>query len=290
MVTDSNIKYRINIHYQEQRRRYYAEDLGQGILLKLVEIPAGTFRMGSPDDELDRQSDEGPQHDVTLNRFCLGMYPVTQAQWRSVAALPLEQRELDPDPSHFKGDVGEASQNENRPVEQVSWEDAMEFCARLCKKTGREYGLPTEAEWEYACRAGTTSPFHFGETITTDLVNYDGRYVYGRGPKGIYRQETTPVGSFPANAFGLYDLHGNVWEWCADHYHGDYTEKPDALKLDGNTPWETLEIGSERVFRGGSWNPYPWHCRSAIRLHHAPDDRDDVIGFRVVSRFPRAVR
>ena len=180
------------------------------------------------------------QHEVTIADFFIGKYPITQAQWRAVAALPEVERSLEPDPSNFKGD--------NRPVESMTWEDAVEFCARLTAKTGRTYRLPSEAEWEYACRAGTTGPFHFGETITPDLANYDGNYTYGDGPKGRYRNKTTPVGQFPANAFGLYDMHGNVWEWCQDHYHSDYIGAP----TDGSA-WVSGGDSSRRMLRGGSW-------------------------------------
>lgn len=252
------------------------EDLGNGVQLELVEILGGSFQMGSPKDEPERYEDEDPQHQVTLNDFFIGNYPVTQAQWRAVAALLQVNQELDPDPSNFKGD--------NRPVEQVSWHDAMEFCARLSMKTGREYSLPTEAEWEYACRAGTTTPFHFGEMITTDLANYDGSYTYNDGPKGTDRGETTLIASFPANAWGLYDMHGNVWEWCADHWHGSYADKPQELKQDGNVPWRSADKDSNRSLRGGSWFNYPWYCRSAIRGYDRPVERPDYYGFRVVCR------
>jgi formylglycine-generating enzyme required for sulfatase activity len=171
----------------------------------MVLILGGTFLMGSPDDELDRYDDEGPQHEVSVPTFFMGKFPITQAQWRVVAETYSQvKQELDPDPANFKGD--------NRPVERVSWLDAVEFCARLSRETGREYRLPTEAEWEYACRAGTSTPFYFGDTITTDLANYDSDGKrYGQGPEGTSRGETTEVGSLAnANPFGLYDMHGNV--------------------------------------------------------------------------------
>jgi formylglycine-generating enzyme required for sulfatase activity len=195
-------------------------------------------------------------------------------------------KELKPDPSNFKGD--------NRPVEQVSWEDAVEFCLRLSQYTGRTYSLPSEAQWEYACRAGTTTPFHFGETITTDLANYDGNYAYGQGPKGVYKQETTAVGSFGvANNFGLYDMHSNVWEWCLDDWHDNYKGAP----TDGS-PWfnsdDKLSDKSGRaVMRGGSWFDTPQNCRSASRNFYDRDVRDNVdsnIGFRVVCVVGRTLR
>ncbi len=180
-------------------------------------------------------------------------------------------REIKSNPSHFKG--------KNLPVEQVSWYDVMEFCDRLSQYTGRPYRLPSEAEWEYAARAGTTTPFHFGETITSELANYDANYTYGAGTKGIFRQKTTPVGSFGvANAFGLYDMHGNVWEWCADHWHGDYEGTPE----DGSHWIENDNDNQGRLLRAGSWGDNPPYCRSACRLYNGAGDRDYVIGFRVV--------
>jgi formylglycine-generating enzyme required for sulfatase activity len=200
----------------------------------------------------------------------VGKVEVTQAQWRAVASLPKVSRDWDPDPSKFKGD--------NLPVEQVSWEDAMEFCARLSQATGRTYRLPSEAEWEYACRAGTTTPFAFGETITPELVNYDGNYPYASAAKGRYKQRTTPAGSigYP-NAFGLYDILGNVWEWCLDYWHGGY----GGASTDGSA-WQSFGDPSLRVLRGGSWLHAARVCRSAFRTEATPDIRDDSFGFRVV--------
>jgi formylglycine-generating enzyme required for sulfatase activity len=160
-------------------------------------------------------------------------------------------------------------------VDRVSWYDAREFCERLSERTGRVYRLPSEAEWEYACRARTTTPFYFGETITTDLANYVGEHIYRSEPKGIYRHETTEVGSFPPNAFGLYDMHGNVWEWCADAWHDNYVGAP----ADGSV-WESRS-GSQRVLRGGCWHDPPGLCRSAARLKHVPHEGEDFFGFRV---------
>ena len=257
------------------------EDLGNGVQLELVEILGGSFRMGSPNDEPERNDREDPQHEVTLSDFFIAKYPITQAQWQEVAALPQINLELDPDPSRFKG--------ENRPVEDVSWHDAVEFCARLSVQTAREYGLPTEAEWEYACRAGTSTPFHYGEMITTDLANYDGNVPYNDGPKGVSRNETTPVGSFPANAWGLHDLHGNVWEWCVDHWHESYANKPDGLKAEGNAPWLSEDEEASRSLRGGSWDDDPRNCRSAFRYCNHPDGRYNGCGFRVVCRAARTL-
>jgi formylglycine-generating enzyme required for sulfatase activity len=159
----------------------------------------------------------------------------------------------------------------------VTWDDAVEFCQKLSKQTGREYRLPSEAEWEYACRAGTTTPFHFGPTITTDLVNYDGDYTYGSAPKGQYREQTTEVGSFPANNFGLYDLHGNVWEWCLDHWHNNYEGAPT-----NGSAWFSSDENALRLLRGGSWFNIPRTCRSANRDRYARDVQYNGVGFRVV--------
>ncbi|MEM9446978.1 MAG: formylglycine-generating enzyme family protein [Cyanobacteria bacterium P01_E01_bin.6] len=257
-----------------------------GIQIDLMLIPRGTFVMGSPENELGRYDDEDSLHEVTVSPFLMGRYPVTQAQWRAVANredLKVEQ-DLDPDPSKVKG--------EDHPVERVSWYEAMEFCQRLSRLTGHHYRLPTEAEWEYACRAGTTTPFHFGETITTNLANYRGtdnesepeNYPgnYGDGPKGDYRETTTPVNQFHplANAFGLCDMHGNVWEWCADHWHRNY-EDDGGAPIDGNA-WLTEDSDASRVLRGGSWYDNPRDCRSACRNGLNPGDRSFDIGFRVV--------
>ncbi|NES95586.1 MAG: formylglycine-generating enzyme family protein [Desertifilum sp. SIO1I2] len=252
---------------------YFEEDLGDGVTLAMVYIPGGTFMMGAPEGE--GGDSEKPQHQVTVPPFFLGQYPVTQAQWKQVAKLPKVQRDLKPDPASFKG--------ADRPVECVSWYDAEEFIARLAHKAGKSYRLPSEAEWEYACRAGTTTPFHFGETITTDLANFDGNRAYGEGSKGTYREETTPVGYFKvANAFGLYDMHGNVWEWCLDDWHGNYQGAPE----DGSA-WVNKNDNDNQahlVLRGGCWYHYPDECRSAYRDLIIILDRGNVyydFGFRV---------
>ena len=243
----------------------------------MVSIPGGTFMMGTEEEEIERLlkkfnwdgfRTEKPQHKVTVQPFFMGKYQVTQAQWKVIASLPKVNHDLNPDPSYFKDD--------NLPVESVSWEDVIEFCQRLSKQTGKEYRLPGEAEWEYACRAGTTTPFHFGETITGELANYRASSTYADEPAGKYREKSTPVGSFPPNAFGLYDMHGNVWEWCEDNWHENYEGAP----TDGSA-WISGD-SSNKVVRGGSWDDGPNNCRSAYRYDDSRDNRGDVIGFRVV--------
>ncbi|MDB9304267.1 MULTISPECIES: bifunctional serine/threonine-protein kinase/formylglycine-generating enzyme family protein [Cyanophyceae] len=249
------------------RAKFFAEKLSQTVTLEMVSIPGGTFMMGSPEFEGD--ADERPQHEVILKPFFMGKYPITQAQWKAVAALPQVKQPLNPYPSKFKG--------HNRPVENVSWYEAIEFCARLWEKTGREYRLPSESEWEYACRAGTTTSFHFGEMITTNLVNCSSD-IYGMDVKSKYRKETTDVGSFQvANAFGLYDMHGLVWEWCADTWHNNYYGAPS----DG-TAWEVGGDFYRRLLRGGSWSFSAELCRSASRSWNESDGGLRICGFRVV--------
>ena len=248
----------------------FSQDLGFGVKLEMVYIPGGTFYMGAPETEQRSYDDERPQHYVTLKPFYMGKYTITQEQWEKVVySCPPVARELNSRPAYFPGD--------KLPVEQVSWDDAVEFCARLSHKTGQKYRLPSEAEWEYACRAGSAKPFAFGDTITTNVVNYNGNYTYGNAPKGEYRGRTTPVGTFQPNAFGLYDMHGNVWEWCADTWHNNYEGAPN----DGSA-WISEINQNVRLLRGGSWNYTPVHCRSAYRYDYLLDGDYYHIGFRVV--------
>jgi formylglycine-generating enzyme required for sulfatase activity len=246
----------------------------------MIAVPGGSFLMGAAKDEEGASPDEYPQHKVTIAPFLMGKFTVTQAQWKAVAKLKKINCELKPDPSKFKGS--------DRPVERVSWDEAIEFCDRLSAKTGKRYGLPSEAQWEYACRAGTTTPFYFGETISTDVANYRGtdwEYegktypgFYGTGSRGEYRQETTNVGDFPPNEFGLSDMHGNVWEWCADPWHDSYKNAP----IDGSI-WKTKPSNdSYRLLRGGSWYDFPSYCRSAFRSRNERDVRGSNIGFRLL--------
>jgi formylglycine-generating enzyme required for sulfatase activity len=279
MVATSNSSPQLTYNQRQGTAQFFDEPLGNDLAIEMTLIPAGSFMMGSPEGELERSDREGPQHQVSVAAFCMGKYPVTQAQWRFVAELPSVKQTLDLNPSRFKGDT--------RPVEQVSWYDAVEFCARLSTYTKRSYRLPSEAEWEYACRAGTTTPFHFGETITTDLANYDGSNSYGRGPRGEYRQETTPVDHFAiANAFGLSDIHGNVWEWCQDHWHNNYKGAP----TDGSA-WldQDADENALRVLRGGSWDTSPVNCCSASRIYFDPRVTGNSFGFRVVCLAPRTL-
>ena len=259
------------VNREKDQAKYFTEDLENGVTLDMVYIPGGSFRMGSPEGE--GYDTEKPQHEVTVQPFFMGKFQVTQAQWKAIASLSKVKLDLESDPSCFKGD--------ELPVEKVSWEEAEEFCQRLSKQTGQEYRLPTEAEWEYACRAGTTTPFHFGETITGELANYRARSTYASEPKGEYRKKTTPVGSFLPNAFGLYDIHGNVWELCEDDWHDNYQGAP----TDGSA-WTSENI-SIKVIRGGSWNAYPDNCRSAYRNYCSRDLRVVNFGVRVVCVFPR---
>jgi len=264
------------INRKQASASYETVDLGMGEAMDIVLVPGGTFMMGSPQSEMDRHDYEGPQHWVTLQPFLMGRYPVTQAQWRAVASLPAINYGLNPKPSHFKGD--------HHPVEQVTWYEAVEFCDRLSQHTGKPYTLPSEAEWEYACRTGTTTPFYFGDTITPDLANYNGNYSYGSGPKGAYREQTTPVGGFGVNPWGLADMHGNVFEWCEDHWHPSY----DGAPRDGSA-WVTGGDDRFRLVRGGAWWNYPVYCRSALRNRRDPDLRDNNLGFRVVCALPRTL-
>jgi eukaryotic-like serine/threonine-protein kinase len=242
-----------NIVRRSGSAEYITEDLGD-VKLELVYIPAGSCMMGS-----NEQDCEQPIHRVDLSAFYMGKYAITQEQYEVV---------MGKNPSRFK--------ESNRPVESVSWDDGMEFCDRLSQLTGHKYSLPSESQWEYACRGGTTTPFCFGETISTNLVNYDGNYVYNQGLKGKYREQTTPVGYFWPNPFGLYDMHGNVLEWCLDTWHENYHGAP----TDGSA-W--IEHDNDcRSLRGGSCDDLPDNCRSSARSGEPPNYGDSEFGFRVV--------
>jgi len=252
----------------QSQGQVFTETIAKDITLEMMAIPGGSFVMGSPNTETRRYQYEGPQHPVNVSPFFLGKYQVTQAQWRAVAGLPKVKIDLNPNPSGFKGD--------NLPVESISWDDATEFCLRLSELSGHSYRLPSEAQWEYACRARTTTPFYFGDTVTPDLVNYQGTVPYGSAPQGIYREKTTVVGSFPPNTFGLCDMHGNVWEWCQDVWHDNYNGAP----TDGSA-WETGGDSKNRVWRGASWDNHAIHCRAAYRYFNSSDNSGRYVGFRV---------
>lgn len=253
----------------QQLPKHYQQELGNLVFLEMSYIPGGRFWMGSPEEDTQRTKGEHPQHKVKVPAFYMSKYPITQQQWYAVSLFDDVRRELKPYPSRFEGD--------NLPVENVSWYDAVEFCQRLSIYTGNEYRLPSEAEWEYACRAGTTTPFHFGETIATDHANYNGTYVYDQGRKGVYRKKTTPVDLFLPNSFGIYDMHGNVWEWCQDYWHSDYIHAPK-----DSSPWTQGGDPKYRVLRGGSWYGLPEFCRTAFRYFNQPEYRNDIVGIRVV--------
>lgn len=224
--------------------------------MKFVWIAPGNFVMGSPPGEKEREQIE-VQHKVTLTKgYFMGVHLVTQAQWQEV---------MGNNPSQFKG--------ENHPVDSVSWQDCQAFVKALREYDKKPYRLPTEAEWEYACRAGTTTAFHFGDTISTDQANYNGEIINGIGKQGKFRNGTVAVGSFPANAWGLHDMHGNLLQWCQD-WNGDYppNDVVDPQGTDGKRG---------RVLRGGSWKHGPKYCRSAFRGWNSPDFRYHAFGFRV---------
>lgn len=273
----------LTYHKKQQHNLYFIEDLGNGIELEMVQIPSGTFVMGAPENEKGSSDSERPQHTVKVPNFLMSRYLVTQRQWRLIAILlPKVNRNLEPEPSYFKRDA--------LPVEKISWYDAVEFCARLSNYTGREYRLPSEAEWEYACRAGTNTPFHFGETITSELANYRAIETYASQSKGIYRKRTTSVGKFHANAFGLHDMHGNVWEWCLDDLHDNYKNAPTDGSTWFNDDNNLFQKSDRAVLRGGSWDFNPAYCRSAYRNNLYEAERNlthNSVGFRIVRTFRR---
>ncbi|MBI4468517.1 MAG: formylglycine-generating enzyme family protein [Acidobacteria bacterium] len=256
-----------------ERRKWHArsffEELDRAVRIRMVEVPGGSFEMGAESPEGPCEGSEAPVHKVRIRSFSMGAYEVTQAQWRTVARWPRVHLILQPDPSEVEGD--------HFPVTNISCGEAREFCARLSNKTGRKYRLPSESEWEYACRAGTTTPFHFGETISPELANYNCSTPYESGPTGRYHERLMPVGSAGvANAFGLFDMHGNVWEWCLDPFHDGYNGAPD----DGSV-WERDGDPERRMLRGGCWNCAPEISRSASRNGLGPGNKLGVIGFRL---------
>jgi formylglycine-generating enzyme required for sulfatase activity len=273
----------------------FNEDLGRGVSIEMVMIPAGSFMMGTGAAEVEQvQSEyarycdtddcrraaaatvgaERPQHSVSVPAFAMGMWEVTRAQWDAVARLPKVKIDI----SHAL--LGKS--NPDDPVRRISWYEAVEFCERLSKKTGRKYRLPTEAEWEYACRAGSSGQFAFGDTINSDFINYNGQYPYGAAPLGINRRAPRQVSvARAANAFGLFDTHGNVSEWCQDAWHNNYDGAPAQGAV-----WERGGKGDERVTRGGSWDNEGYKCRSAFREKQRASDHLPTLGLRVVVNAP----
>ncbi len=228
----------------------------------MVEIPAGNFLMGSSEFEAEKRENETPQHEVNLQSFYLGKFPVTQAKWFAV------MRNLPKIDKDFRGD--------NLPVVNVYLEQSIELCSKLSNLTGKKFRLPSEAEWEYACRAGTNTPFSFGDTITTAQANFNGEIPFIHTPKSEFRKCLTSVGHFPPNSFGLYDMHGNVWEWCADIWHENYVNAPN----DGSA-WLTNGDQSYCVQRGGSWIDRASICRSAFRVGDIAHNHYNIVGLRV---------
>ena len=237
---------------------------GEGPLM--VVIPAGRFLMGSPPEEPERSESEGPQHDVQIAApFAMGVYAVTFDEYDQFCSVTTQRKPND-----------EGWGRRERPVINVSWKDAKRYCDWLSEQSGRAYRLPSEAEWEYACRAGTETPFHFGNNISTYQANFNGDIPYNAGARGNNRDKTVPVGSFASNTFGLYDMHGNVWELCLDNWHENYRGAPD----DGSA-WESSRV-TARVLRGGSWGLNAAAARSAARNFNAPDHNYMRLGFRVL--------
>jgi hypothetical protein len=286
----------------QARTQVFHEELGGAARLTMVRSPAGSFQMGSAEQEPGRHANEGPLHTVTLAEFLIGQTPITQAQWRVVASWEPQKgerwgRELNPKPAKFQGVearllAGEMNTDE-RPVERVSWLEATEFCSRLSQRKKRTYTLPSEAQWEYACRAGTSTAYCFGPIIYSDLANFKGidpsrfNSLNIPDPQPLFREQTTPVRMFPANAWGLHDMHGNVWEWCLDSVRSSYEGAPcDGSALEDPQPPKELR----KMIRGGSWAMPPRFCRSAFRSPSkakVTDDPYDDVGFRVVCLPPR---
>ena len=234
---------------------------------EMVVVPAGSFMMGSPSGEEERDDDEGPQHRVTIAEpFAVGIFEVTFREWAACVSGGGCNGHLPDDEGWGRGD---------RPVINVNWDDAQSYVDWLSRETGERYRLLSESEWEYVARAGTTGPFHTGATISTAQANYDGNYTYGSGRRGEYRKRTVSVGSFSPNGFGLHDVHGNVWEWAQDCWNDSYRGAPD----DGRS-WERGDC-SRRVARGGSWGSEPRFLRSAYRDWNSSGFRISGLGFRI---------
>ncbi len=256
----------LTLYRYKRTNKAYVEDLGDGISLMLMLIPGGEFMMGASDSELESRDNERPQHRVTVAPFLIGRYPVTQSQWRVVAGSDRQDK-------YIKRELFFRFRGDDLPVEKVSWHDAIEFCQRLSTKTQKNYHLPSEAQWEYACRAETTMAYHFGDQLTDEVANC-----------GSKVSRTTPVGQYPANRWGLHDMHGNVSEWCQDDWHDSYEDAPN----DGSA-WLKGGDSTYRVRRGGSWFDAPSNSRSAYRVNHGPGRNNAYLGFRVVCSAPRTL-
>jgi formylglycine-generating enzyme required for sulfatase activity len=246
--------------------RRFIETLDDGVEIALVKIPSGTFEMGD-----DGWKHTSPRRRLSVSNFYLATLQVTQRQWETVARLPKVNLDLEKNPSYFRGDP-------DLPVDSVGWHEAIEFCRRLSQYSGRKYRLPSEAEWEYAARAGRTETFAFGETITPLSANFNGEFPTGSFTLDGFRNQTIRVGQFSANAFGLFDMHGNVWEWCADVWHEDYAGAPDNAGT-----WMSGGDASRRVLRGGAWCNWAELCRSSERIAEYCDEKGKLnyIGFRL---------
>jgi formylglycine-generating enzyme required for sulfatase activity len=271
--------------------RAFIEPLAEGQALTMLRIPAGRFVMGSPDHESGRDDDEGPLHEVELQEFLMASTPITQAQWGAVMSWqpgPGETWEvpLSKKPDILQNERAKLSDYEidtsQDPMDDIGWDEAMEFCLRLAQHTRRNYTLPSESQWEYACRAGSTTPYAFGSELTADLANFN-QLMPSLDPE-IYQEVgytgSAPVRRYPANAWGLHDTHGNVWEWCLDHWHSSYSGAPSdgTAWIDADAPATT-----PRVLRGGSWDDSPADSRSACRRRLTPKMPDlGTVGLRVV--------
>ncbi|MBW2739216.1 MAG: formylglycine-generating enzyme family protein [Deltaproteobacteria bacterium] len=259
-------------------------------------IAGNTFLMGSPDSEVDREKEDEAHHQVKVSDFYMAKYAVTIEQFETFIMESNYKTDADKGGGssvwsgkewkikagvNWRCDVkGQEQKDKQHPVIYVSWNDVTEYCNWLSKQSNVIFRLPTEAEWEYACRAGTTTPFNTGENLTTEQANYNGNYPYRNNPKGKYLQKTTPVGSYPPNGWGLYDMHGNVYEWCMDWYGEKYYDECKKKGVVENPAGP--ETGSDRVLRGGSWYGFGQYCRSAYRSCNSPDYRNRSIGFRLV--------